>query len=356
MGAKAVDAAVDKYQVVDHGGAGALRSPLVSAVDLPTPGRMIQHASPLTEKSALATATRREFAELQATAANIGLQKMDRLGRPPTALDWAAEHRRLTVERAKQPESYSGSTQAALTPLTDEGGFITHMGLNIPPEGAKRDPETGKYELDPRTGEVAGQATPASIVRAEAGRRAHARFGPGNDHIDELQNTVRLTDGTTVNSNRLVRGERGTEVNVQQREYQASRGKDVSQWASEIPADRVMSVPALQADREKIRQDAYEQLANPGEFTIRTWADAAYKLFLSPEMRSGNDAVSRTLLAEAGAYHLGRVPTYPHDIDFFAMTVDQDEFIDYIVEHDRRMQTGEPVWGSVPSRRSASED
>ncbi len=305
-------------------------------MDFPMPGRMQHRASPVTKEAAADIAAKREFVVRQVEMAKVGVTNLLLLGRRPTAADWAAEHRRIIVQRANLPAN--GRPEHLRTPLTDADriAFNDFFGRNIRTEGGELDPETGYF--------VGGQETPLSITYAEAGRRAHARFGAGNEHIEELQNTVRLSDGTVIDSNRLVRGERWEEVSRAKAAAQAALGQDVSTWRMTRNSHDIVSIPATQADRERMRQDAYTQLAQP-DFTIRNWADVQYKLSLGWEMRGGTDGAARTLAAEAGMFHLNRVPVYPHDIDLLAMTMDQDKFIDYIVEHDRSMRdpAGEPV-------------
>ncbi|MEV0109864.1 hypothetical protein AB0H42_26480 [Nocardia sp. NPDC050799] len=307
----------------------AVRGGGVSEKDFPLPGRVQDFASPFTEEAAAKVAERQKFSRWQADAANIMVGNLRALGRRPTPNDWSAEYWRLVEERSKRSPLFPDNDRLK-KPITDDEPNRDWFGLNIPPEGGVREPLTGQW--------VGGQPTPLGRAYAEAGERALARFETEGVTGNDFQNTVRLSDGSFVDGNRIARKERLEQISREMAERYAARGFDISAWQySSRPGDVITST-ATETDRSRIIQDAFRQLAGPGEFTTEAWADVAYKLFQGPQMYAGSDAVTRTFLAGAAEYHLGRVPVFPHDIDLRALTMSQRDFVSYIVEHDMSMR------------------
>ncbi|MET8795423.1 hypothetical protein ABZV91_03020 [Nocardia sp. NPDC004568] len=327
---------VNRVVDLDHRNAGSLnrtdipadqrlRSNGVKESDFPLPARVLRFAVPFTKQAAAEVAELRTFARWQAAAANAMIARLRALGREPTPEDWLAEYRRLMDERDTKKRLDPDSLFD--TPITDDYPNIDQFGPVVAGEGSVWDFEKRQY--------VGGYPTPASENYREIGELAVARFRIAGIPGDELQNRVRLSGETEVNGNRILRGESAEQAIRDHIERGAARGFDVSNWRwSAVTPETPVTFTATEADRRLILQDAVDQLARPGAFTTEEWADAAYKLFQSPERKNGSDGVIRTYLAAAAAYRMGRVPVFPHDIDLRAMTMEQRDFVKYVVDHD----------------------
>ncbi|MET8798036.1 GNAT family N-acetyltransferase [Nocardia sp. NPDC004568] len=298
---------------------------IVEVTDFPFPARAQVWAWPLTKEAAEIVAKLRRFAEWQARAANSVVVRLRALGRAPTPEDWLAEYRTLMDERAEEPVLHPGSRLN--DPVTDEDFHIDVFGDNEPGDGAVWDPRTRQR--------IGGLPTPASEIYEETGARTRARFQAEGITGEELQNEILLSDsdGTVVDGNRILRGVLAEHAVTDQKRRNLARGLDVSKRPILTP-ERVVVVPAKKADRERILQDAMEQIARPGAFTVEVWANVAYKLFQAPQRLNGSDSVIRTFLAAVAVYRLGRVPAIPHDIDLRALTLSQREFVRFMVLAD----------------------
>ncbi|MFI2230164.1 hypothetical protein [Nocardia testacea] len=289
------------------------------------PGRARDFAERFDLKTAEKRANLREFARWQADAANAVVARLRALDRTPNTKDWELEYQLLTKERSTKATLFPDSRLDTL--ITDENPNADCFGPNIVRDGATWDPRAQRW--------AGGHPTPWSQTYAATGVRALARFRSEGVTGNELQNTVRLSDGTVVDGNRLLRNESAEQASRDRRDRLAARGIDVRAWRPPTP-DEVFTITASEANRGRILADAFDQLATPGAFTTETWADVAYKLFQAPQMKNGSDAVIRTYLAAAAEYRLGRVPDFPHDIDLRAMTMSQRDFVGFVVDHDTR--------------------
>ncbi|WP_280442752.1 hypothetical protein [Nocardia brasiliensis] len=305
----------------------------IKTEDFPFPGRADTFARPLSKSDAAELAERKRFAEWQASAANAGVGRMVALGRQPTASEWRAEYEALIAERAKQGFTRFGhdhtiGKERFTTPITDESPNRDQIG-NI---GRLR---AGSAWSEEAQAWVGGQPTPASRTFEEAGRRARVRFADEGILGDVLQNRVRLTNGQEVDGNRIVTGGTAEQIAQELKAYVAARGVDVSTFETKS-SDLSFTITATAADRERILQDACDQLGGPGRLTLETWVDNAYKMLQAPQNKRGSDAIIRTFIAETGFYNLRRVPTFPHDIDLLANTMSQQDFVRHVVDYDAK--------------------
>ncbi|WP_280334806.1 hypothetical protein, partial [Nocardia wallacei] len=311
-----MDTVVDEYPKSDAGitAERGSRSGSIKATDFPFPGRVQNFAERADVETSKKKAELREFARWQADAANAMVGRLRALDRPPAPKDWETEYWRLMKERATQKALLPNSRYD--TPISDEEPNIDWIGPNIRRDGGVWDPDKKRW--------VGGLPTPLTQTYARIAALAMLRFRQEGVTVNELQNTVRLSDRTEVNGNRITRNEAAAQVIL------AGEVGTRPKW--KLPkSDEVVVVTATEADRQRIFQDALEQLSRPGKFTLETWADVAYKLFQSPQRKNGSDAVIRTFLVGAAEYHMGRVPDFPHDIDLLAMTLPQRGFIDHIM-------------------------
>ncbi len=299
--------------------------------DFPFPGRADTFARPLSESDRAELEGRKEFAGWHATAANAGVARLRALGPRPTAAQWRAEYGTLIDQRAEQGVAQFGQDHTTgkerfQIPITDESPNRDQIGST----GRLR---AGSVWSDEAQAWVGGEPTPASRTFEEAGQRAKERFAAEEVTGDVLQNRVRLSDGSEVDGNQIVTGEAAEQIALELKAQVAARGIDVSTFETK-GEDLSFTITAKAADRERILQDAFDQLGRPEKLTIHTWADNAYKLFQAPENKRGSDSVIRTFIAEIGEYDLGRVPKFPHDIDLRANTMSQSDFVNYLVEYD----------------------
>lgn len=260
-----------------------------------------------------------KFRDWQVDAANDMSTSLRHLGRDLTPGDWEKSYWRLVQQRSIQP---------SLHPDNDLTIPITDNDL--------------RADLFGRPGDEP-QPTPFGIAFAGAARRGLERMKAAG--VDQLDNVVRLTDGTEVKGNWMMRGDLVKQELLRMAEEESTPGQihSLQRWT-----DVVLTVTGSEADRARILQDGFRQLADPAEFTVQTWADVAYKLFQSPQTMYGSDAMIRTFLAGAGDYRLGRVPVFPHDLDLRALTMTQTDFVHYIVDHDvvlRGESDSTEVWG-----------
>ncbi|MFF7944809.1 hypothetical protein ACFZC5_34390 [Nocardia gamkensis] len=293
----------------------------ISHTDFPFPGRLFQSPWPVTRPDARVLDEQIEqygkFRDWQVHAANDMSTDLRYLGRDPTPDDWEKSYWRLVEQRSTQPSLHPNPQLT--TPITDTARRADCFG------------KLGK--------EQERQPTPFGIAYAEAGQRGFARMKAAG--VDQMDNVVRLTDGTEVKGNWMMRGDPAQRVI-----FDLTKGDETDPLHKRT--DVVVTVTGDVADQTRILEDAFWQLADPGEFTVQTWADVAYKLFQSPQTVEGSDAVIRTFLAGAGDYRLGRVPVFPHDIDLRALTMTQTDFVRYIVDHDavmRGVSDKTEVWG-----------
>ncbi|MFI2233525.1 hypothetical protein [Nocardia testacea] len=310
----------DGAQRIEHAGNGR-----VEPTDFPFPGRLINDPMPLPKEASDKVDRLRDFAGWQADAANAMVGRLRGLGREPTAADWREEYWNLLRSRSGKPALFATSDLG--TRITDDYPNLTWLGPEF-----KKD-----VLLFDRSGQVyiRGRASPHNMTFVQAAQRALARFEAEGVTGDELYTIVRLTDGTEVKGNLTKRGEAARRHFEYLRQWSAAKGRDVSDWP-EPTAEEAMTLTASEADRGRIFEDAFKQLADPGEFSTREWADVAFKLFESPQMKNGSDAVTRTYIAGAAQYHLGRVPDFPHDIDLLANTMTQEDFVQHLVDYDSR--------------------
>ncbi|MGW5385615.1 hypothetical protein [Nocardia sp. NPDC003963] len=305
-------------QRIERAGSGR-----VEAADFPFPSRLINEPMPLPREVSEKVDGLRGFAEWQAGAANAMVNNLRALERKPEARDWENEYWNLLKSRSGKPALFSTSDLG--TPITDDYPNLTWLGPEFKKDVLLFDRSRNEF--------IRGRASPHNMTFEQAARRALARFEAEGVTGDELHTVVRLTDGTEVKGNLIKRGEAARQHFEYLRQWSAAKGRDVSEWP-EPTAEEAMTLTASEADRGRIFADAFEQLAEPGEFTTRKWADVSYKLFESPQMKNGSDAVTRTYIAGAGQYHLGRVPDFPHDIDLLANTMSQKDFVRHLVNYD----------------------
>ncbi|WP_157120294.1 hypothetical protein [Nocardia fusca] len=304
---------------------------LIVGTDFPFPGRLISWTTgvgprPFAEENLERIAELRKFAEWQADTANGTVGRLTALDRNPTAEDWATEYFRVQKSRIEyNVESASTVLNRYLSEdlITDEDPNYDWFGNNILRHNAEWD---GKNK-----GWLGGEPSLRSIIYDKTAERVLKRFRTEEVAGDELQNMVRLSDGTEVPGNRLLKDESAKRAAVAMKERAADHGVDVSKW--EIPTDKeAITITATADARRRILQDAFEQLAQPGELTPGKWADVAYKLYQSPQTKAGSDSVIRTFLVGAAEYRMGRVPVFPHDIDLRAYTMNQSDFVKCVVE------------------------
>ncbi|WP_406280605.1 hypothetical protein OH799_14730 [Nocardia sp. NBC_00881] len=293
---------------------------MVEEADFPFP-RRLETWAPNTEEAVQKGAELREFARWMANKANTIVNRLRHSGRKPTPEDWEAEYWDLIEERSKV-RGYKPNARLKLRLTDAEYPNVNRFSSNAERDGSVLDPRIGRW--------VGGLPTPFSELWAETCERALARFDTGGVTGEELQNKIRLSDGTVINGNRILKGKAAEEI--LHFVWEAKTSPNGWEFA---PGD-VITVSGTEANRRRILHDAFEQLARPGEFTVETWADVAYKLFQAPQTKSGSDATIRTFLVGAAAYRLGRVPDFPHDIDLRAMTMNQGDFVRYVVDHDAR--------------------
>ncbi|WP_280336613.1 hypothetical protein [Nocardia wallacei] len=299
--------------------------------DFTFPGRLISWVTgvgprPFAGENLNRIAKLRTFAEWQAGTANRMTARLGSLDREPTAEDWKSEYWRLVEERAEYnvrgPSPASADLPQSAT-ITDDDPNWDWFGNDVCRHNAEWDDKNKRW--------VGGQPSLHSLIYDKTAERILKRFRTDGTAGDELQNIVHLSDGTKVNGNRLVKGERAKQAAVYLKEWNAHRGFDVSKWA--IPTDKeAMTVTGSEADRQRILQDAFQQLAEPGEFTPEKWAEVAYKLYQAPQTKTGSDAVIRTFLAGVAAHRMGWVPAFPHDIDLRAYTMRQQDFVNCVVD------------------------
>jgi hypothetical protein len=319
----------DGAEWIERAGSGR-----VEATDFPFPSRLINEPMPLTREASEKVDKLREFAEWQANAANAMVTRLRALGREPTAEDWEEEYWNLLRSRAGKPTLFSTSDLG--TRITDDYPNLTWLGPEFKKDILLFDRVRNEY--------IRGRASPHNMTFVQAAQRALARFDAEGVTGDELHTVVRLTDGTEVKGNLIKRREAAAEHFEYLRQWSIAQGRDVSEWP--VPtAEEAMTLTASEADRARIFRDAFEQLAAPGDFTTRKWADVAFKLFEAPQMKNGSDAVTRTYIAGAAHYHMGRVPAMPHDIDLLANTMTQDDFVRRLVDHDMAEGTHGPAAG-----------
>lgn len=303
----------------------------ISPESFPLPDRADTFARPLSDADQAVLERRKEFASKQAEAANHSLDTLRTLEHPPTADDWAEVYEGLTnwrssLDAARLGKGVKQGRDRITTPITDESPNRDRVGH----VGRLRDGAVWNDRTQAWTG---GQETPASLVVAEAGSRALGRFEAEGVAGDELQNIIRLPDGSAVHGNRIVRGQTSRQIALELKRGVEARGLDVSQF--ETGGDDMMfTITADSEDRQTIFGAALQELADqtPGHCAPETWANVAYLLYQSPQYKKGSDAVIRTFLVTAGAYLMGRAPVLPQDIDLRAYTSSQDEFVRYVLQ------------------------
>ncbi|MFI1460369.1 zeta toxin family protein [Nocardia carnea] len=294
----------------------------VKAEDFPLPGRLDRKTRPHTAEAAAELDRLAEFAQDQADWANTVVAGLRGLERPPGPADWEQEFWKITDQRTTTTASEAG--QDALSEAIDRPRR-TRLG-EIPRYG------DGPIWIPGRQNPV-GLPTWARETFAAAGARAPRRFTAEGVTGDILEIRIRLTDGTTALGRRLIRGETAENLAREIRQRRAERTGKLPFGGPALGPGQVFSETSREEERTRILNDAFTQLAAPGEFTAATWAEIAYKLFHAPQRKSGSDAVIRSFMAAAGVHRLGRVPDFPHDIDLLAMVTSQDEFIALIVEY-----------------------
>lgn len=184
-----------------------------------------------------------------------------------------------------------------------------------------------------------GGETPASHQVAKAGEWLNARMDNEQDNeVAEgvLQNRVVLPSGRVVNGNLLLRGEGAHEQNVIGVLRAKASGVKTS-WIA-VNGDIAYTQTATEADRKIIRQELYayaaqieaeHQKGNPP--TVKQWAEIAYLVYQSPEMKKGSDAVNRVFLMTLASRWLKVMPTMPQDIDWRAYIRGQEQFIEDVL-------------------------
>ncbi|MGW4093670.1 hypothetical protein [Nocardia sp. NPDC004750] len=271
----------------------------------------------------------REFARWHADTANSMVGRLRSLGRPLTRHDWEAEFWALIEQRSNVRGLGANASVKLKAPMTDDGRNVNKFGPHLQRDGAKWDSRTERW--------VGGRPTPCTETYREAGERALARFDAEGITGDMLQNKLRLSDGSIVDGNQILKGKAAEEEYRDIRQELALQGRPSDSLPALPKPEEVLTKVGLEADRTRILRDCFEHLAKPGFFTVETWADVAYKLYQAPQRKNGSDAVIRTFLAAAAEYRLGRVPKIPHDIDLRAYTMSQSNFVEYIQNHDKRI-------------------
>jgi hypothetical protein len=300
----------------------------------PLPDRADTFARPLSDVDQIALAQRREFANRQAEAANGVLAAIQDRETPPSEDDWGAIYESLTLWRSRLDAGRLG--QGIVQGKDRITTLITDGSPNRDRIGDPGRLRAGAAWSSDAQAWVGGEPTPASRAVAEAGKRAIARFEVEDNHGDELQNIIQLSDGSVLNGNRIVRGGLARRIALELRNGVAARGHDVSRF--ETGGDLLFTVTADEADRITIFNAVMQVLANerPGQCSEQTWANIAYLLYQSPKYKKGSDAVIRTFLVVSGTYLLGYVPKLSQDIDLRAYTSTQSDFVDYMTQRQSR--------------------
>lgn len=283
------------------------------------------------------------FAAEQADAANIAAGNLDAALTSTPEAQWpevfADLHDQLVSWRYQLAVTHGTASSGGGTPPQAERFRvpITNENPNIDPVGASVGFWHNGYQWDANLGRHAGgEETPASKLVAEVGQWVTARFEEEGNFGDFLQNQVRLPDGRLVNGNSLLRGEIAHEQNRNGIERAKANGVDTSQF--DVNGDFIYIKTGTEADRATIRQGLYDYLAQlevahrRGEvITVRSWAEAVYLGYQSPQNKKGSDAVNRVYLMTLASRWLRQLPTMPDDIDWQAYTKGQDYFVDEIV-------------------------
>lgn len=177
--------------------------------------------------------------------------------------------------------------------------------------------------LNPTTKDGPGTPGFATMQAVEAMARQQFEHQPGRDtirHVVELGDTALI--GTT-----LVRGLAARQVADEVTRRLNSRGIiDV-----DFGPDPIFARNPCDSSRAAFFQHALKLLAAPGaEITdVRVrWYQALYLLLLSPKYKRGGDAIARTFAVAAAEVVLdGDIPPYPHDVDFRAFVLSQNDFL-----------------------------
>ncbi|MEU4312193.1 hypothetical protein [Nocardia sp. NPDC024068] len=316
--------------------------PRVEPGNFPLPGRFDRYTRPHTAGFAAELDRFGGFSQYLADWANAMLADLRGLAHPPTPTDWKYAFRKIAEQRTTAPASKAG-TAALSQPITRPGrdifGTLPHFG-----DGPVQDPVTQKWLRLP---------TWAQETYAAAGAYAQRRFIAEGVTGDVLETTVHLADGTTALGRSLARGATAEAFETEFRQFLGEQHGTTTRNRPPLGADNVLSITTSPEESSRILDDAFNQLAASGEFTTAIWADIAYKLYHAPQRASGSDAVTRAFMAAVAVHRLGRVPTFPHDIDLLAMTTRQDEFITLIVEHDHT--TGRPISPESHARGAGAE-
>ncbi len=295
----------------------------------PLPDRADTFVRPLNDADQMELDERLGFATLQSEAANGALTVLNTCA-TPTAETWASLYASLTQWRsglavARFERGVVHSRDRITLPITDASPNCDRIGrFGRLLAGSVWSDEAQAY--------VDGIPTPASRIMEAAGERARERFIAEDIPGDELQNMVRLPDGSVVCGNRIVKGHAARAVALELKRRVEARGHDVSQFETGVD-DIMFTITANEAGRRTIFQSAMQELASQKsqECTPETWANIAYLLYQSPQYKRGSDAVIRTYLVAAGAYLLGSAPVLPQDIDLRAYTMSQNDFVSYLL-------------------------
>lgn len=249
-----------------------------------------------------------------------------------TALASAASWRyRLALDLADHRGGHGipATAQRFRTPITDADANYDRLGYcGRVRDGSVWDEATRTYR--------GGTATPAFHTLTVFGRYAADRFETEAPRQDVLQNFVELRDGI-VPGNRLLRGAAAAAAGEELVARIVARGLDSSRF--ETGGDPIYAATALARDRARLRQAAVAALADAlaaaaaGDVVTAAgqWAQAAYFLYQSPQVKRGSDAATRVGLVALGSVALGRVPRLPHDIDLRAYVLGQRVFVDQLL-------------------------
>lgn len=305
---------------------------VITAESFPFPDRADTFARPLSEGDQRRLEGLRRFAGLQAAAANKALETLAASGATPTVEDWSKIYQSLTDWRSGLNAAHFGKgvvqgKDRITTPITDASPNRDRIGA----VGRLR---ANSQWSDEAQSWVGGEQTPSSRVAERAGERVTRRFDAEAPDSDELQNIVRLPDGTAVNGNKIVRGRKAAQIAQEIKQGVAARGHDVSQF--DTGGDMMFTVTATEADRTRIFAAAMDRLQElsslpKNEITDKDLAEVVYLLYQSPLNKKGSDAVTRPYYVVAGKYLQGKAPAVPQDIDLRAYTMSQDQFVQYMI-------------------------
>lgn len=301
----------------------------------------------IAERNDLKGAAVNWFAEDQANDANIARAELEAMLAYTPEAAWPglfeSLNKRFVEWRHQLAIDRGTASSGAAAPLTDERFVtpITDTSPNVDPVGDVGFWNDG-YAWDEALGRYAGgEETPASRQVVKAGEWLNERMdNEQDDEVTEgvLQNRVVLPSGRVVNGNLLLRGEGAHEQNVIGVLRAKDKGKGVKTSWIAINGDIAYTQTGTKADRNIIRQELYAYAAKiEAEYqkgnapTVEQWAEIAYLLYQSPEMKKGSDAVNRVFLMTLASRWFESLPTMPQDVDWRAYIRGQEQFIEDVL-------------------------